>query len=295
MARSMTSFGRFSDVINGREITVELKSVNSKFLDYNIKLPRNYGMFEDKIKSHLQKNGISRGKLDVYLSINEIEASREKICVDKAYAKSYIDACKELKDLFGLMDDISVMTVARNTSVFTSVTEEEDIDALWSDVKTVVDKALEIFLLGREAEGKRLAQDLLEKKKQIEDLKEKLAKRAKIYTKNYREKLEARLDEVLKEKNIVVDEARILTECAIFADKTAIDEELVRLDCHLKAFEEIFRSEEPIGRRLDFLLQEINREVNTSGSKCSDAESAAIVVELKCLLEKIREQVQNLE
>lgn len=295
MARSMTSFGRFSDVINGREITVELKSVNSKFLDYNIKLPRNYGMFEDKIKTYLQKGGISRGKLDVYLSINEIEASREKICVDKAYAQTYISALRELQELFGLKDDISVMTVARNTSVFTSITEEEDLEALWNDVKTVIDKALEIFVMGREAEGKRLKEDLLEKKNQILVLKEELAKRAETYTKNYREKLEARLDEVLKEKNIVVDEARILTECAIFADKTAIDEELVRLDSHLVAFEEIFKSEEPVGRRLDFLLQEINREVNTSGSKCSDAKSAAIVVELKCLLEKIREQVQNLE
>ena len=295
MARSMTSFGRFSDVINGREITVELKSVNSKFLDYNIKLPRNYGMFEDKIKTYLQKGGISRGKLDVYLSINEIEASREKICVDKAYAQTYISALRELQELFGLKDDISVMTVARNTSVFTSITEEEDLEALWNDVKTVIDKALEIFVMGREAEGKRLKEDLLEKKNQILVLKEELAKRAETYTKNYREKLEARLDEVLKEKNIVVDEARILTECAIFADKTAIDEELVRLDSHLVAFEEIFKSEEPVGRRLDFLLQEINREVNTSGSKCSDAKSAAIVVEPKCLLEKIREQVQNLE
>ncbi|MBE6543057.1 MAG: YicC family protein [Ruminococcaceae bacterium] len=295
MARSMTSFGRFSDVINGREITVELKSVNSKFLDYNIKLPRNYGMFEDKIKTYLQKGGISRGKLDVYLSINEIEASREKICVDKAYAQTYISALRELQELFGLKDDISVMTVARNTSVFTSITEEEDLEALWNDVKTVIDKALEIFVMGREAEGKRLKEDLLEKKNQVLVLKEELAKRAETYTKNYREKLEARLDEVLKEKNIVVDEARILTECAIFADKTAIDEELVRLDSHLVAFEEIFKSEEPVGRRLDFLLQEINREVNTSGSKCSDAKSAAIVVELKCLLEKIREQVQNLE
>jgi len=186
-------------------------------------------------------------------------------------------------------------SVARNTSVFTSITEEEDLEALWNDVKTVIDKALEIFVMGREAEGKRLKEDLLEKKNQVLVLKEELAKRAETYTKNYREKLEARLDEVLKEKNIVVDEARILTECAIFADKTAIDEELVRLDSHLVAFEEIFKSEEPVGRRLDFLLQEINREVNTSGSKCSDAKSAAIVVELKCLLEKIREQVQNLE
>lgn len=295
MARSMTSFGRFSDVINGREITVELKSVNSKFLDYNIKLPRNYGMFEEKIKAYLQKNGISRGKLDVYLYINEIESSREKICVDKAYAESYIAACRELRDLFGLTDDISVMTVARNTAVFTSITEEEDIDALWNDVKAVADKAIEIFLEGRENEGKRLTDDLLEKKKQIEELKEKLAARAEVYTKIYREKLEARLNEVLKEKNIAIDEGRILTECALFADKTAIDEELVRLDSHLASFEEIFKSEEPVGRRLDFLLQEINREVNTSGSKCSDAQSAAIVVEMKCLLEKIREQVQNLE
>lgn len=295
MARSMTAFGRSADVINGREITVELKSVNSKFLDYNIKLPRNYGVFEERIKAHFQKSGVSRGKLDVYLSINEIESSREKICVDRAYAQSYIEACRELKDLFGLEDDITVMNIARNSSVFTSVTEEEDVEQLWNDVKSVVDSALEIFISGREAEGERLTKDLLDKKAQLVTLKEELAKRADVYTKIYRERLETRLNEVLKEKNIVADEARILTECAIFADKTAIDEELVRLDSHLKSFEEIFAQDEPVGRRLDFLLQEINREVNTSGSKCSDAQSAAIVVEMKCVLEKIREQVQNLE
>ena len=295
MARSMTAFGRSVCVINGREITVELKSVNSKFLDYNIKLPRNYGMFEEKIKTHLQRSGVSRGKFDVYLSINEIESSREKICVDRAYAASYIEACRELRDLFGLRDDISVMSVARNTAVFTSITEEENIEALWNDVKNVLDAALKIFIEGREAEGKRLTADLLAKKEELVVMREKLSARAEVYTKLYRERLEARLNEVLKEKNIVADEARIITECAIFADKTAIDEELVRLGIHLEAFEEIFRSSEPVGRRLDFLLQEINREVNTSGSKCSDAQSAAIVVEMKCIIEKIREQVQNLE
>ncbi|MBO5745044.1 MAG: YicC family protein [Clostridia bacterium] len=295
MARSMTAFGRSSDIINGREITVEIKSVNSKFLDYNIKLPRNYGVFEERIKTHLQKCGISRGKLDVYLSINEIESSREQICVDKAYAKSYIDACRELCRVFDLKDDISVMSIARNTSVFTSISQEEDIESLWSDVKIILDSAIEIFIRGREVEGGRLTQDLLEKRELLVSLKSELEKRAEGYTKAYREKLEARLNDVLKEKNIVVDEARVLTECAIFADKTAIDEELVRLDIHLKSFEEIFNSNEPIGRRLDFLLQEINREVNTSGSKCMDAQSAAIVVDMKCILEKIREQVQNLE
>ncbi len=295
MARSMTAFGRFSNIVNGKEITFELKSVNSKFLDYNIKLPRNYGMFEERIKNFLQKSGVSRGKLDVYLSINDTESAVSEICVDKAYAASYIDALKQLRDLFGLKDDISVMSVAKNPAVFTSVTREEDVEALWEDVKSVAAVALDGFLNGRLSEGERLKADLLDKKCELRKLKTELEKRAKTYTEAYRQRLETRLNEVLSEKNVVVDEARILTECAIFADKTAIDEELVRLDSHLASFEEIFELDEPIGRRLDFLIQEINREINTSGSKCSDAVSAAIVVEMKCLVEKIREQVQNLE
>ena len=295
MARSMTGYGRASEVLSGKEILIEIKSVNSKFLDCNIKLPRLYGYLEDKIKSHIQSKGVIRGKIDILVCINEIENSDTQIHVDMAYAKSYIDACRELQATFALTDDITVMNVAKNPQVFTSVHKEEDAEAVWQDVLSVLNSALEGFLAGRLAEGERLKDDLLAKKVQLERLTDHLEARASVYTDTYRTKLESRLKEVLEKYNVEVDSARILTECAIFADKTAIDEELVRLRSHFVSFEEIFKLDEPIGRKLDFLLQEFNREVNTSGSKCSDAESAAIVVDMKCLIEKIREQVQNLE
>ncbi len=295
MARSMTGYGRASEVLSGKEILIEIKSVNSKFLDCNIKLPRLYGYLEDKIKTHIQSKGVIRGKIDISVYINAIENSDTEIQVDMAYAKSYIDACRQLQSVFSLTDDITAMNVAKNPQIFTSVHKEDDAEAVWQDVATVLDKALIGFLAGRLAEGERLAKDLLSKKKQLEALTDQLEARASVYTEIYRSKLEARLMEVLEKYNVEVDSARILTECAIFADKTAIDEELVRLRSHFVSFEEIFKLDEPIGRKLDFLLQEFNREVNTSGSKCSDAESAAIVVDMKVIIEKIREQVQNLE
>lgn len=295
MARSMTGYGRASEVLSGKEILIEIKSVNSKFLDCNIKVPRLYGYLEDKIKTHIQSKGVIRGKIDISVYINAIENSDTEVQVDMAYAKSYIDACRQLQAAFSLTDDITAMNVAKNPQIFTSVHKEDDAEAVWQDVVTVLDKALAGFLAGRLAEGERLAKDLLNKKKQLELLTDSLEARASVYTEVYRTKLEARLKEVLEKYNIEVDSARILTECAIFADKTAIDEELVRLRSHFVSFEEIFKLDEPIGRKLDFLLQEFNREVNTSGSKCSDAESAAIVVDMKVIIEKIREQVQNLE
>lgn len=295
MARSMTGYGRASEVLSGKEILVEIKSVNSKFLDCNIKLPRLYGYLEEKIKTHIQTKGVIRGKIDISVYINAIENSDTEIQVDMAYAKSYIDACRQLQSAFSLTDDITAMNVAKNPQIFTSVHREEDAEAVWKDVSYVLDRALVGFLAGRIAEGERLAADLLNKKAQLEKLTDTLEAKASTYTEVYRNKLEARLMEVLEKYNVEIDSARILTECAIFADKTAIDEELVRLRSHFVSFEEIFKLDEPIGRKLDFLLQEFNREVNTSGSKCSDAESAAIVVDMKVIIEKIREQVQNLE
>lgn len=295
MARSMTGYGRASNILSGKEILIEIKSVNSKFLDCNIKLPRLYGYLEEKIKGRMQEKGVIRGKIDILVCINEIENTDTQVHVDMGYAKSYIEACRELQAAFSLTDDITVMNIAKNPQIFTSLHVEDDAEAVWQDVKSVLDSALDGFVERRLAEGQRLADDLLSKKAQLEKLTDALEARADTYTANYRARLEGRLREVLEKLNVEVDSARILTECAIFADKTAIDEELVRLRSHFASFEEIFKLDEPIGRKLDFLLQEFNREVNTSGSKCSDAESAAIVVDMKVLIEKIREQVQNLE
>ncbi len=295
MARSMTGYGRASAVLSGKEILVEIKSVNSKFLDCNIKLPRLYGYLEEKIKSYIQSKGVVRGKIDITVNLNEIENKDCQVHIDMGYAKSYIEACRLLRDEFSLADDITVMNIAKNPQIFTSLHSEEDADMVTADVLSVLDNALEGFLNGRADEGQRLASDLLAKKNQLEEMTCKLEKRASVYTEEYRKKLEVRLTEVLEKYDIEIDSARILTECAVFADKTAIDEELVRLRSHFVMFEDIFKLNEPIGRKLDFLLQEINREVNTSGSKCCDAESAKLVVDMKCLIEKIREQVQNLE
>lgn len=295
MARSMTAFGRASDVINGREILCEIRSVNNRYLDASVKISRAYGALEERAKAYLSQKGVSRGKVDVNISVNVLCDAAAGVKLDPVYAAGYIAALRELRDAFALPDDISTMRVAQNKDVFVFTHGEEDEEAVWADVKTVYDRALDAFLARRETEGENLKRDLTEKKNELEKLTCAVEARAAVYTAEYRAKLEARLRTVLEDNRIALDEQRILTECAIFADKTAVDEELVRLRSHFKAFDEIFASGEPVGRKLDFLIQEMNRETNTIGSKCSDAQTAATVVEMKCLLEKIREQVQNLE
>lgn len=295
MARSMTAFGRAGEVVNGKEILVEIRSVNNRYLDTSVKISRAYGSLEERVKSYLQSKGISRGKVDVLISVNVLENKTAGVALDSAYAASYIAALRQLRDEFSLTDDISVMKVAENRDIFAFTHGEEDDEEAWSDICQVFDKAIAMFLERRQNEGENLKKDLLEKKKELEKLSSAVEERAENYTANYRARLEARLRTVLEDNKITLDENRILTECAIFADKTAIDEELVRLRSHFSAFDEIFTKDEPIGRKLDFLLQEMNRETNTIGSKCNDSETAALVVEMKCLLEKIREQIQNLE
>lgn len=295
MARSMTAFGRASEVIGGREILCEIRSVNNRYLDASVKVPRAYGALEERAKAYLSAAGVARGKVDVTISVNLLTNTAAGVKLDPVYAAGYISALRELRDAFSLPDDITTMRVAQNKDVFVFTHGEEDIEEVWADVKTVYDKALEAFLARRESEGENLKNDLLEKKKELEKLAAIVGERAASYTEEYRARLEARLRTVLEDHHLSPDENRILTECAIFADKTAVDEELVRLSSHFKAFDEIFSSGEPVGRKLDFLLQEMNRETNTIGSKCADAKTSAVVVEMKCLLEKIREQVQNLE
>lgn len=294
MLRSMTAYGRHSQTVGDKEIIIELRSVNNRFLDCTVKLPRNYSYLEDKIKKEISAKGISRGKLEVNVIINH-QAKESEITLDKGFAEGYIAALRALRDEFGLRDDISVMSVARHPDIFTVKTPEVDEEKEWADVLSVLSPAIDGFIATREREGANLERDMVAK---IDNLRELLAKVAKLSEKDikgYRTRLEEKLRAVLADNRITIDENRILTECAIFADKVAIDEEIVRLGSHFDAFNEYVKLSEPVGRKIDFLLQEMNRETNTIGSKGSDTEIARLVVEMKSELEKIREQIQNIE
>jgi len=295
MLKSMTAYGRASALVGGKDILVEIKSVNNRYFDCTVKISKLYGFLEEKVKNYLQQNGISRGKVDVYVGIDVVENIGLEINLDSAYAGSYINALYKLRDEFGLKDDVSVMRVAQNKDIFTLKKPEEDTEKDWEEVKTVVDSALAEFISMREKEGANLRADLMAKKEGLVAITEKIAAKSAECTAAYGARLEQRLRQVLDTYDIELDSQRILTECAIFADKTAVDEELVRLGSHFKAFDEIMDSDEPVGRKLDFLLQEMNRETNTIGSKANDSEIAHMVVDMKCELEKIREQIQNLE
>ena len=295
MIKSMTAFGRARKTVGGKDITVEIKSVNNRFFDCSTKLPRSFSYLEEKIKPYLQQNSVSRGKVDVYIGIDVINSPMPDITVDDGYASAYIKALNVLADKYSLKDDISVMSVAQNRDIFVIKKSEEDTEKEWNDLRQVLDEALEKFIIARQREGANIEFDIKSKVKNISSLVKKIETLSLSDTQSYREKLESRLRDMLSDNKLIFDEARILTECAIFADKIAIDEEIVRLNSHFSAFSDIIASNEPAGRKLDFLLQEMNRETNTIGSKCQNASIARLVVDIKCELEKIREQIQNIE
>ena len=295
MIRSMTGFGRCRETVEGLDIAVEIKSVNSRFLDCTAKISRAYGYLEERVKPYLMSRGVTRGKVDVWISVEVMDSGSVQITADEGYLKGYLDALYTLRDQYGLRDDISVMTVARNHDIFQIKKPEEDIERDWERVLTVLAKATDTFLSVREREGERLAEDLRGKMQNIKSATARIEKLSEADVSTYRERLAERIREALNDNQITPDETRLLTECAIHADKVAVDEEMVRLRTHFGAFEEILSSGEPVGRKLDFLMQEMNREINTTGSKCSDAQIAHLVVDVKCELEKIREQIQNLE
>ncbi|MBE6698711.1 MAG: YicC family protein [Ruminococcaceae bacterium] len=295
MIRSMTGFGRCRATVEGLDITVEIKSVNSRFLDCTAKISRAYGYLEERIKPYLMSRGVTRGKVDVWISVEVMDSGSVQITADEGYLQGYLEALYTLRDKYGLRDDISVMTVARNHDIFQIKKPEEDIERDWERVLTVLAKAVDTFLSVREREGERLAEDLRGKMQNIKTATARIEELSEADVSTYRERLAERIREALNDNQITPDENRLLTECAIHADKVAVDEEMVRLRTHFGAFEEILSSGEPVGRKLDFLMQEMNREINTTGSKCSDAQIAHLVVDVKCELEKIREQIQNLE
>ncbi len=295
MLRSMTAFGRAVGSAGGKNFVCEIKSVNNRYLDCSVKLPRAYGFLEEKIIGFIRGSGISRGKIEVYIGIEVTESLGAAIEPDYSYAEAYISALKGLRDRFGLSDDISTMSVAQNRDLFIVKKPEEDTEKDWEDLLPVLSEAFCRYNASREKEGAHLREDLLIKKENLQELTAQISVLSERNIASYREKLESRLRQTLDGLDIQFDANRILTECALFADKIAVDEELVRLASHFIAFDEAMNSSQPVGRRLDFLLQEMNREVNTVGSKSNDAEIAGLVVEAKCELEKIREQIQNLE
>ena len=295
MIRSMTGFGRCRETVEGLDITVEIKSVNSRFLDCTAKISRAYGYLEERVKPYLMSRGVTRGKVDVWISVDVMDSGSVEITADEGYLQGYLNALYTLRDKYGLRDDISVMTVARNHDIFQIKKPDEDIEHDWERVLTVLSKAVDTFLAVREREGERLAADLRSKMENIKSTVARIEELSLADVSTYRERLAERIREALSDCQITPDETRLLTECAIHADKVAVDEEMVRLRTHFSAFEEILSSDEPVGRKLDFLMQEMNREINTTGSKCSDAQIAHLVVDVKCELEKIREQIQNLE
>ena len=295
MIKSMTAFGRARSTVNGKDISIEIRSVNNRFFDCSTKIPRSFSYLEEKIKPYLQSKSISRGKVDVFISIDVINSPLPDITIDEGYAQAYIQSLNMLAEKYSLKNDISVMQIAQNRDIFVIRKPDEDVESDWADVRTVLDTAIERFIEGRINEGNNIEIDIKEKISNISTLVNKIETISLADTAGYRQKLEARLREMLSDNNLAFEESRILTECAIFADKIAIDEELVRLRSHFISFGDIIFSNEPAGRKLDFLMQEMNRETNTIGSKCQNASIARIVVEIKCELEKIREQIQNIE
>ena len=292
MIRSMTGYGRHQASVNGMDITVEIKSVNHRYYEYSSRLPRTYGFLDDKLKSYLQGR-IARGKVEVYVSIDTVDAPGSDVVVNYSLADSYVKALKDLSARYGLKDDVSAMSLTRFPDILTVRRAPEDEDAVWDAVRSVAEKALDAFVTMREREGARLKEDVLSRAATILQLVEQVEERSPQTVQAHMEKVQARMRELLD--GAAVDEQRLLTEAALYADKIAVAEETVRLRSHIAQLEQMMESSEAIGRKLDFLVQEINREANTTGSKCQDVELARIVVEIKAEVEKIREQIQNIE
>ena len=292
MVKSMTGYGRAREMRNNRDITVELRSVNNRYLDCTVKLPRAYIFVEDAIKTRVQK-AISRGKVDVFVTIDSSAADEAVVKVNAPLAASYCAALKELGAQLGLEENVSVSNIAKFPDVLTVTKAEEDLETIGADICAVLDAAIAAYNNMRATEGERLAADISGRLDTIERITALVEERSPETVREYRAKLTARMEEVLQ--STTIDEARILTEAAIFADKVAVDEETVRLRSHLAQLRTMLASDEPMGRKMDFLIQEVNRESNTIGSKCNDLTIAREVVELKAEVEKIREQVQNIE
>ena len=289
---SMTGYGSAKGSVEGQEITVELKSVNNRYLDCSVRLPRNFLFAEDTVKQAVSA-GVSRGKVDVFVSAQAPQDSGTVVSVNEELARGYRDAVARIAETLGLESGLNAFSLARFPDVLTVERRELDKDKAAAALSEITAKAVEEFNAMREREGERLRRDMLGKLETIEELVSVVEERSPQTVKEYRERLEARLRDILADRSL--DEQRVITEAAIFADRTAVDEETVRLRSHIAQFRTMLEEGSPIGRKMDFLVQEFNRESNTIGSKCSDASLAKVVVDLKSEIEKIREQLQNVE
>ncbi len=288
----MTGYGRAQGNANGKDILVEIRSVNNRYYDFTARIPRMYGYLEEKLKSFLQ-GSISRGKVEVSVLINNTEVKDEQIEINRFIAQGYIDALRGANEELKLVDDLSLSHLIRLPDVFNVRKIVEDEELVWSSVKIFAEQALDKFIKMRETEGEKMKSDILERVDLIWHMVELVECRSPETVQNYRNKLFAKLKDVLSDNNI--DEQRILFEAAVFAEKIAVDEETVRLKSHMQQFKALMESKEPVGRKLDFLVQEMNREANTIGSKSQDIEITKLVVDMKSEIEKIREQIQNIE
>ncbi len=292
MATSMTGYGRGQMVCGGRDITVEIKSVNHRYFEFSTRIPRSYNYLEDRLKSFVQSH-ISRGKVDLYLSVVQMESAGSQVNINHQLAKAYLLALRQLAEETGLRDDITLSSITRFSDIFTVEKLSEDEEEVWQDVKKVAELAMESFLQMRRLEGDKLKEDVLTRLRQVEGMVAQVEERSPKTVEDYRNRLYQKLQTVLADRG--VDDARVLTEAAIFSERIAVAEETVRLRSHIQQFNSIISQSQPTGRKLDFLVQEINREINTIGSKAQDLETGYVVVELKSEIEKIREQIQNIE
>ena len=292
MIHSMTGYGRAVQTLNGREITVELRSVNNRFLDCSVRLPRAFSYAEDALKQSV-KERVSRGKVDMFVSVNVTAAENVRISLNRPVLEGYLEALRTIAKDYRIREDITATSLTRFPDVFVVEKQEEDEKQITADIVSVAQEALCAYDRMRCMEGENLAADLRGRAAMILSYVERVEKRSPVTVQEYRTRLEAKMREVLE--STAIDESRILAEAAIFADKIAVDEETVRLRSHLAQMEKLLSEGGPVGRKLDFLLQEMNREANTIGSKGNDIEQARNVVEIKAELEKIREQIQNIE
>lgn len=292
MISSMTGYGRAQEKIGPRDITVEIKSVNHRFFEFSARTPRNCGYLEEKLKSYLQSR-ISRGKVEVNVTLQMTEGDATEVELNRDLAGAYVQTLRQAGTALHLRDDLTLTSLTRFSDIFNIRRAPDNEEEVWDAVRAVMDGALERFVAMRATEGKRLLEDMLFRLGEIEQFVGEVERRSPQTVAAYRERLTAKIQEVLADRQI--DETRIITEAAIFADRVAVDEETVRLRSHISQFREILDNGGAVGRKLDFLVQELNREANTIGSKAQDASVARIVVDIKSNIEKIREQIQNLE
>lgn len=289
---SMTGYGRSRQVLDGREITVEIRSVNHRYLEYSARIPRMYGYLEEKLKTFLQSS-VSRGKVEVTVTIQNLTGGDTVVQINQALAKGYLDAMRSQAEYLGLKDDLTLSTLTRFNDVFTLQKLEEDQQVIWNSVQQVARQALDQFLEMRRREGERLKLDLLQKLGLLNGHVAAVEEQSPKTVAAYRERLLQKMEELLADR--CIDQQRILLEAGLYAEKIAVDEETVRLKSHLEQFAQMMEQSGPVGRKLDFLVQEINRETNTIGSKAQDLAVTRRVVEMKSEIEKIREQIQNIE